>query len=529
METESGLVQGAGNSSVTVFRGIPFAAAPVGELRWRAPRPPTPWQGVREATRFSPRCPQLGAYPPESPQGPVSEDCLYLNIWAPTGTSGGSLPVMVWLYGGGLENGSASNPLYWGDRLAEHGVIVVTANYRLGALGFLAHPLLSRESAAHVSGNYGLLDQIAVLSWVRRNIAAFGGDPARVTIFGQSSGSMSVTALIASPLAKGLFQRAIGQSGGLFEPLAIAPQYSLAGAEAEGVDFVHRSGAATIERLRQMTVTDLLKVPFHPHFIIDGVALRESPYDAYANGRANDVDVLVGYNADEGQFFLHGPTITVDNYTQVLSADFPSLLVRLLAPRPGPGNATAQIAAAAFEGDMRFRWDMWTWARLAAAAGSKRVYFYQFSRAPPFAPTSRYFGMGATHGMEMPYVFGHLDPAVAAWTAADLQLSETVQSYWTHFAAIGNPNGAGLPLWHDFRSSPDRLMTLDERPRESPIPNAGALRRINRLYWLARTGARRPVATLALTAVVVVAVLGALVLAYRRWRHRQRERELRQR
>lgn len=526
MKTESGLVEGVGGSSVTAFRGIPFAAAPVGRLRWRAPQPPASWQGTREAAQFLPRCPQLGTYPPDSPEGPVDEDCLYLNIWVPAGTIGSALPVMVWLHGGGLENGSASNPLYGGEGLAEHGVIVVTANYRLGALGFLAHPALSRESTAHVSGNYGLLDQIAALSWVQRNIAAFGGDPARVTLFGQSSGSMSVSALIASPLAKGLFQRAIGQSGGLFEPLAIAPQYSLSGAEAEGADFAGRSGAASIARLREMTVTELLKVPFHPHFIVDGVALRESPYDAYANGRANAVDILVGYNAEEGQFFLHGARITVDNYTRALSADFPPLLVRLLAPRPGPDNATAQMAAAAFEGDMRFRWDMWIWARLAAAAGSKRVYYYQFSQAPPFSPTSRYFGMGATHGMEMPYVFGHLDPALASWTAADRQLSNTVQSYWTHFAATGDPNGPALPVWPDFRSSPGQVMMLDQNPRQSPIPNAGALRRINRLYWLVGTGARRPIATLALITAVVMAVLGGLVLAYRRWRQRRRNGKL---
>ena len=373
--TDSGLVEGKTDSSVTVFKGLPFAMPPVGRLRWRAPEPPAAWQGVREASTFSPRCPQTGAYPPESPQEPTSEDCLYLNIWVPNGSPSTPLPVMVWFYGGALENGSASIPLYWGNRLAEHGVIVVSANYRLGALGFLAHPALSRESDMRVSGNYGLLDQIAALQWVQRNIAAFGGDPGRITIFGQSSGAISVSALVVSPLAKGLFQRAIGESGGLFEPLTIAREYSLRGAEAEGIDFVRQSGAGTLEHLRQMPVAELLKVPFHPHVVIDGFALRASPYDVYAGGQQNDVDILVGSNATEGRLFLGGKSITVNNYTQILSADFPSMLVRLLAPSPGDNGATALAAAGAFEGDMRFRWDMWTWARLAARTGSKGVYF----------------------------------------------------------------------------------------------------------------------------------------------------------
>lgn len=510
-------MQGVADSSGTVFKGLPFAAPPIGRLRWAAPQPASAWQGVKEAAAFSPRCPQIGVYPPRSAEEPISEDCLYLNIWVPTGART-PLPVMVWFYGGGLENGSASIPLYWGDRLADHGVILVTANYRLGALGFLAHPTLSHESRSRVSGNYGLLDQIAALNWVHQNVAAFGGDPGRVTIFGQSSGSISVSALIASPLARGLFQRAIGQSGGLFEPLAVAPEYSEGGAEAEGVDFLRRSGAATIEQLREMPVAELLRVPFHPHLIIDGVALKGPPYDVYANGAENDVDLLVGYNAAEGRFFLDGKSITVDNYIQTLSEDFPPILVRLLAPPPGDDNRTAREAAAAFEGDMRFRWDMWTWARLAARTGSKHVYLYEFTGIPD----SRHISMGATHGMEMPYVFGHLDPAAAAWTAADQQLSAAMQTYWTNFVRTGDPNGVGLPRWPDFRSSPSQVMMLGDQLGAEPIPSAKSLGRIDRLYWAARAVAEHPVALLLLAIVLVVLSLGGAGFAYRRWRRRPR-------
>ena len=235
--TESGLVEGTDSHGVRLFAGLPFAAPPVGDLRWRAPQPPASWSGVRAADHFSPICPQHGAYPEDSPPEPSSEDCLYLNLWVPQrapDARAATLPVMVWIYGGGLMNGSASTPLYAGDQLARQGVIVVTVNYRLGALGYLALPELTAESDHHVSGNYGLLDQIAALAWVHRNIEAFGGDPARVTVFGQSSGSISISALTTSPLAAGLFQRAIGESGGLFEPLQLSAGFSRSGPESGG-------------------------------------------------------------------------------------------------------------------------------------------------------------------------------------------------------------------------------------------------------------------------------------------------------
>jgi len=233
VHTDAGLVQGVRMDNVTVYKGIPFAAPPVGERRWREPQPVTPWSGVRVTDTFAPACMQTGVSMPGETPPVVSEDCLYLNLWTPAKNAGAHLPVLVWIYGGGFTNGSASMPLYWGDRLAHKGVIVVTLSYRVGPFGFLAHPELTRESPHHTSGNYGLLDQIAALEWVQRNITAFGGDPGRVTIAGQSAGATSVSLLMASPRARGLFQRAIAQSGGLFEPLQLAPNYLLANAERD--------------------------------------------------------------------------------------------------------------------------------------------------------------------------------------------------------------------------------------------------------------------------------------------------------
>jgi para-nitrobenzyl esterase len=469
-------------------------------------------------------CPQHGSYPPESAPEPTSEDCLYLNIWTPVEPAAKPLPVMVWIYGGALENGSASTPLYAGDGFARRGVILVTFNYRLGVLGFLALNALSKESAAGVSGNYGLLDQIAALQWVQRNIGAFGGDAQRVTIFGQSSGSISVSALVASPLAKGLFQRAIGESGGLFEPLDLSPGFSLAGAEDNGRQFAQRQGAATLAQLRAKPASELLNTPFDAHFIVDGYALKESPFDIYRGHAQNDVDVLVGSNADEGQLFLQKKTVTVANFKDILAADFPAPLVWLLHPNPGNTDSNARLAAAAIEGDMRFRWDMWSWARLASENGAKHVYFYQFSRTPPFPSGDRYSGLGATHGMEMPYVFDHLDQQDVPWTTKDRELAAVLPEYWANFAKNGDPNGPGVPVWPSFRESRDKVMILGEELRSETTPGEGNLTRLDRIYATAKFVSRHVYWMLALGIFVVGALLVMLVMACRSWARRRRER-----
>jgi len=517
--TDRGLLEGVVESSVRIYKGIPFAAAPIGARRWHAPETVAPWEGVRLADRFAPVCPQQGAYPPESAPESSSEDCLYLNVWAPPAAKDQSLPVMVWIYGGALENGSASTPLYWGEQLARRGVILVTFNYRLGVLGFLSLTELTRESPHGVSGNYGLLDQIAALEWVHRNIAAFGGDPKRVTIFGQSSGSISVSTLTTSPLARGLFQRAIGQSGGLFEPLELANQFMPAGAQAEGAQFLQKSGARNLAALRELAPSALLATPFSPHFVVDGYVLPQAPFDAYRDGRQLDVDVMVGTNADEGRLFFANKPVDRYNFKERLADDFSSPLVWILHPKPGDTDADAQATAAAFEGDMRFRWDMWTWARLASRAGRGKVYFYEFARTPPFVRGDRYFGMGATHGMEMRYVFSHLDQQNLPWTAQDRRLAEVLPAYWTNFAKTGDPNGPGLPVWPEFRSARGQIMVLGDRIEPQSIPGEASLRQIDRVYATVRCVSRYPRAFVVLAVLLSIGLLAAAFLALRRlWR-----------
>lgn len=497
---ESGAIEGIREGDVTVYKGIPFAAPPVGALRWRPPEPVAPWTGVKTAARFSPICMQKGSYPKDAPPEPMSEDCLTLNVWVPTGAgAGANLPVMVWIYGGGLLNGSASTPLYAGDQLARRGVIVVTANYRLGALGFLAHPQLSRESPNKVSGNYGLLDQLAALQWVQRNIAALGGDPGNVTVFGQSSGSISISVLSASPLAKGLFRRAIGQSGGLFEPIELAPEFALDGAEKYGAAFAAKLGAPSLAALRAKPAAEIASARYIPNAVIDGHVLREPPFDAYAAGRAHGIDLLIGSNADEGLDFVGTRNVTVATLPDLLRQDFPSFIVSLIGPKTPASDKEALEAFVAFEGDMRFGWDMLAWARLHAAT-RRNTFLYRFAHTPPGE-------QGARHGVEMQYVFGHPNPK-APWTDADRKLADAMAAYWTNFAKTGDPNGPGLPAWPTFRHGEQALLIGTEL-RAGTLPNASDLAAIDQLY----TAVRFVLANLYAVAGAALLLLLALLLA----------------
>lgn len=516
---DSGAVQGVEEDGLTVYKGLPFAAPPVGALRWRRPQPVIPWRAVKALDHFGPDCMQKGMYPPDAPAGPTSEDCLYLNLWVPPHASGEKLPVMVWIYGGGLDNGSSSIPLYHGDVLARRGVIVVTFNYRLGVFGFLALPGLAQESPTHTSGNYGLLDQVAALKWVQRNIAAFGGDPSQVTVFGQSSGSIAISALSVSPLAKGLFRHAIGESGGLLEPMQVSNDLTAKGAQAAGLAFMRRADAPSLAALRKMPATALLKVPFTSGIILDGEVVDQAPAQAYRAGRINPSAFMIGSNRDEGTIFLKGKHVTPANYSEVLGRDFPAWLVKLAAPSPGRTPQTAYAAAARFEGDIRFHWDMWTWARLAAKYG-KPVYLYQFDHPAPCLPDE-----GCTHatphGAEMAYVFGH-DPH-HPWSKRDRALSKLMVTCWTDFAKTGSPDGCGLPRWPAFGVRPAKMIIGDQAQLAAMRPNA-TLRRLDRLYWFAGTVAAHPVITIVIAGLVVLLIASSgvwlLVLMSRRLRRR---------
>lgn len=506
VQTEAGQLEGITENGALVFKGIPFAAPPVGQLRWREPAPAAPWSGVKRADRFSPTCMQPGSYPDDAPPEPKSEDCLYLNVWLPPGAHDKPLPVMVWIYGGGLLNGSASTPLYAGDALAKRGVIVVTANYRLGAFGFLAHPELTRESPQAASGNYGLLDQLAALGWVQRNIAAFGGDPANVTVFGQSSGAISISALIASPLAKGLFTRAIAQSGGLFEPLDIAPEFSLEGAQQVGERFAASLNAPTLAALRALPAAAIVAKRFQPQPNIDGYVLRETVYDAYAGGRVNDVDVLVGSTEEEGLYFRAGRKIDAANMLDALKEEFPPLIVSLVGPEAPSDDASAKAAFIAFESDMRFGWDMWAWARLHAQLGHRKTYFYRYTHTAPGEE-------GAAHGAELRYVFNHVGPTP---TPTDVRLAETLGAYWTNFAKSGDPNGGGLPPWPAFTASTQDVQWLGAEIASKPIPNQDSLTAIDRLYWAVRVVLTYGYAIVAVLALVIALLLWRLIAFLRR-------------
>jgi para-nitrobenzyl esterase len=464
VRTDAGLIEGtpASVSHGASFKGVPYAAPPVGDLRWKPPQAVTPWPGVRKATGFAPRCMQGRIFEDMVFRDEPSEDCLYLNVWTPSTPPSNSLPVMVWIHGGGFVAGSASEPRQDGERLAEKGVIVVGINYRLGAFGFFAHPELTKESGHGASGNYGLLDQVAALQWVHRNIAAFGGDPARVTIFGESAGSFSVSALMASPLARGLFQRAIGESGAFFTvgdgPLA--PK-SLAASEEAGLRFGESLGADSPAALRARSADDVLKASLGrmPWFgpTIDGYVLPESAYATFAVGKQSRVPLLAGWNADESRstVTLAAEKPTAKTFADRTRARFGDTAEAILKAYPAASDAEALESAASLASDMFTGYATWKWIEMHLETGHSPVFRYSFDRVIPIAPDTKPNGrpvtakdIGARHAGEIEYVFGALAslPKVP-WEAVDGELSDLMMSYWSNFARSGDPNWAGLPKW----------------------------------------------------------------------------------
>jgi para-nitrobenzyl esterase len=449
------------------FKGIAYAAPPVGPLRWKPPQAVAAWTGTRQADRFGPRCMQSPIYSDMVfRSNGVSEDCLYLNVWTPAHGANAKLPVLVYFYGGGFSAGDGSEPRYDGASLAQRGIVTVTVNYRLDVFGFLALPELAAESPEHATGNYGLLDQNAALRWVQRNIAAFGGDPNQVTIGGESAGSMSVSAQMASPLSKGLMQRAIGESGAMLGNLKPRP---LALAERQGKDFQRQVGAHSLAQLRAMDAQALLKaadkkdVPeFRP--TIDGHFLPRSPEAIYEAGEQAHIPLLVGSNSQEGYYpaLLDDKAPTLANYRAAMKKQFGAHAAEALKLYPATNEAEVKASATAYEGDQFIAFATWRWMNLHRQTGQAPVYYYYFVQPRP-AKRDGSAGpdAGAVHSGEIEYALGNLaGNTVFAWTDADHRVSDLMQGYWANFIKTGNPNGAGLPEWPATASKDDGLLRL---------------------------------------------------------------------
>ncbi len=472
---DSGPISGTQEDGIRVFKGIPYAAPPVGELRWREPQPVEPWEEVRPCTDYGPACPQ-GEWPYQVQRDifritDQDEDCLYLNVWTPAQSPDDRLPVMVWIHGGGFTVGSGSQVLYEGKYLARKGVVVVTINYRLGPLGFMAHPRLSEESPHGVSGNYGLLDQIQALKWVRRNIAAFGGDPDNVTVFGESAGGASVCALLASPLAEGLFHRAIAESGAFLSmglPAAarsetldegeelgkkISRELGCDREEDELAALRSRSPQELLEAFQKVGSGLLGRASIGP--VVDGYVLPEKPQEVFAAGKQHKVPLLIGNNADEGMLFLAGQSITAQQYENLVRLAYGTYAEEVLSLFPIRAGEDAKAAYSRLFTAMGFAAPSRFAAERMAEAGMP-VYVYLFTMRSGVPGTEH---MGAYHGYELPFVFGTL---VRFLRPEDQALSEAMMNYWTRFAATGDPNGGAEPAWPRFSAQEDLYQELGE-------------------------------------------------------------------
>ncbi|MDE2181947.1 MAG: carboxylesterase family protein [Alphaproteobacteria bacterium] len=478
LSVDGGLIAAAPDTQgLRVYKGLPYAAPPVGDLRWRPPAPVVPWSGVRPVDRYAPNCLQPKAFHDIDPFNPsMSEDCLYLNVWT-AAKPGEARPVLVWIHGGGYAAGYGGEPRHDGTVLAGKGLVVVTINYRLGVFGFLAHPDLTAESPQHASGDYALMDMIAALHWVKRNIAAFGGDPARVTIAGESAGSDAVSRLMASPEAAGLFERAIGESGAAF---GTTPDDTLAEAEAKGIAFAHAMDGDSIAGLRRRSSAEILALElagdehwdFGPD--IDGWIEPAPPRRIFAEGKQNDVPMLVGWNADEGSLFEPG-VFGARSLADVLKARFGDKSAAAAQFYPATPEA-AERSRETFAGDEVIAAPTWMWAAAQTRTGHAPVYLYLFAQRPPIPPDwfgAAYEGkdVGAFHSGEIPYVFGH--PGIfPSWapTADDLALADLMSSVWAAFAASGDPNGDGRPAWpaYDPQGAAQRMVFKGTRSAVQP-------------------------------------------------------------
>jgi para-nitrobenzyl esterase len=471
---DTGMISGAAAPSgdVRVFKGVPFAAPPVGDLRWRAPQPAAHWDGVRKAEEFSKTCMQGNG---------GSEDCLYLNVWTGAKSPTEKRPVMVWIYGGGYTSGSGSQPMYDGEALAKKGAVVVTLNYRLGALGFFSYPELTKESDRRGAANFGVMDSIAALQWVQKNIAAFGGDPKRVTIFGESAGAGMVANLMTVPQAKGLFVRAIGESSA-WSTATIAPLKTLTESEEAGVKLADTLGAKSLAELRAKPGDAILKGAGRGGAgpIVDGWLIPEDPGTVFAKGKQFAMPVLVGSNRDES---FGGNPRSKEQFIEQAHNRFGDLADAFLKVYPASTDEEAKESAF-YAGRDEMAFVMRNWARLASKPGKNKSYVYFFTEQPPLVaavPGGRGGGAfapgphgSATHVSEILYVFNHLD-ASRAWTDQDRQVADAMSSYWVNFATTGDPNGKSLAKWPVYDEKTKTPMVFGNKPEGAQVPGEDRL------------------------------------------------------
>lgn len=493
-----GDIEGVAENGLAVYKGIPYAVPPVGDLRWKDPIPAKSWQGVYHADSWKPMPMQAAQSMPGQKKPNVSEDCLYLNIMTPATKADEKLPVMVWIHGGGFITGSALSPN--GTQFAKDGVVYVCIEYRCGAMGFLSLPELTAESPHHTSGNYGLMDQILGLKWVKDNIAAFGGDPNRVTIFGESAGGIAVSMLCASPMAKGLFQGAISESGGSFCPVdsvrhdnnGIRDQK---GAEDHGVDFMHRMGASSLKEMRQMDAMKLVSDAqttgvggFWP--CVDGYVITDDQYKLYQKGDYNDVNVIIGTNSDEGTMFVR-PT-TVENYQSQVRRDYGPFADRVLKAYPATTEEETFYAQSDIFRETAFSWPSWAWANLQTKTGKSKVYMYYFDVMSPFSfggPKTK--PRGAGHSMEMSYVFNTSMFGPDNRSDEDKAISKEMHQYWLNFARTGNPNGNGLAQWPVYNPDKPKVLYIGKERKATDIPNLDKLQLMEEFFKWKRDNWKR--------------------------------------
>jgi len=476
IKVEGGSVSGMLNNETNVlsFKGIPFAAPPIGELRWKEPQPVIPWDGVKKCEVFGPSPMQSSPSPFMFwssefliPKEPISEDCLYLNVWTKAKKVTEKLPVLVYIYGGGFRSGGAGCPIYDGTAMAKKGVVFVSINYRVGVFGFFAHPELTAESGQNASGNYAILDMIAALRWVKNNIAAFGGDPDNVTIAGQSAGSFGVNYLTISPLAKGLFHHAIAESGAGFLSSSLRPNMDLKVAEQNGTEYAEKLGAASLADLRAISAEVLQKSeggmsgPF-----ADGYVITESVMDAYLNGRQNDVPVIVGWNKDDKVMLNAAP---IDQFKEQIKERFGALADDFFTAYPVSTEQEATQSQFDLGRDEAFGIQMYTWAKVQTKVSKSPVYIYNFNRALPAATPETQFG--AFHSGEIVYAYNNLHTLNRPWEPIDQKIADVMSDYWVNFAKTGNPNGKDLPEWSAYDSATENVMIIDTIIGQKSLPD----------------------------------------------------------